>query len=171
MIISLYENSQFVSHKCSKDCTYTVDSKGRLHSKNDNVAVIIHKDGIKYTELWYYHGEIHRGNGKPARIEYYESGEVMCAYWYDHNKIHRDNDHPAIEYHIDKTRKIAGQKIMSFWYTNDMIHRDDDKPAVLHYVFTQHTYIMHNYWYINDKLYRDPSKGPAFVTKVMGKDR
>jgi len=160
---------QYVKYKNDRDCTYTVDFAKRLHSYNDAPAVVMYQNGVKCSEIWYNHGEIHRDNGKPARLEYYPSGEVMDSYWYKHGKIHRDNDLPAIENYWDKSKSFIGQSSMLYWYKDDKLHRDNGMPALLHYIFVdKDTYLVHNYWYTESKLYRDPSKGPAFITQVVG---
>lgn len=163
-----YNLDKLVRFKQDRDCSYTVDNEGRLHSIKDFPAIIIHKDGIRFSELWYDHGVLHRVNGGPARVDYFKSGAVMCEWWYDHGKIHRDEDLPAIERYFDPDTEIVGQRTMSFWYTHDKLNRSGGEPAVLHYVFLSKTKaILHSYWYENDKLIIKYNNKLIYDTKTI----
>lgn len=122
---------------------------GRSHSFDDLPACVSIDvfDGIRQ---WYYNGEFHRANDKPAII-------VLNNYkvWYKYGKTHRDNNKPAVKrnmsiimlsklitiYELVRHREI--KNIISdtdyrIWYKDGLLHREDghafiDNVGVGHY--------------------------------------
>jgi hypothetical protein len=79
----------------------TRNSKGQLHSLNDEPAIIFQSG----TKCWCKDGEYHRDNDEPAIID--PNG---TKYWYKDGKCHRDNDEPA----------FIGSDGTKYWYINGM---------------------------------------------------
>ncbi len=58
-------------------------------------------------------GQLHREGDLPARIGYYESGEIQSEAWFSNGQKHRGNDRPAwINY--DESGEIEHES----WYLN-----------------------------------------------------
>jgi hypothetical protein len=123
---------------------------GRGHSFDDLPAYECIVPGGTM-RMWYYNGEVHRADDKPAIILFNDYKE-----WYKHGKIHRD-DEPAIEWNLINKDVIESIKIWEsrqhkeirdnvsitdyrIWYKDGLLHREDG-PAFIDNVGVGHYYI------------------------------
>lgn len=62
----------------------TVDENGLLHSFNDKPATIrpiwSYEENLGELHVYYFHGKVHRGSGKPARIENFNSNDLSTKF-------------------------------------------------------------------------------------------
>jgi hypothetical protein len=150
----------------------TLDSKGQLHSFEDNPALIIKRDCVPRIIGWYSHGKEYRKDGRPsqiimtprryesrdasfathsdgdfpATITYYSDIEEFWLNWYKKGKSHRENGLPA-----QIVTSPHGNRY--FYHINDYRHRDGDLPAFDTPDIKE--------WYFLNRLHN--SSGPAIV--------
>lgn len=108
------------------DRVETYDKYGKLHSFDDEPAVIYISGDKKGTEKWYKHGQKHRDGDRPAQIlyepiEHKHPKYKMCSlFWYQYDKLHREDDKPAVEWYD-----------LGFdWYQNGKRHREEGPASI-----------------------------------------
>ena len=97
--------------------TITYDINGKIHSYNDNPAVILSNDVKK----WYKNGKLHRDDDKPAVID--PNYNIKC--WFKENKYCRENNKPNI---IQEFSNYVGYG----WRNHNGIYHRISGPAVIH---------------------------------------
>jgi antitoxin component YwqK of YwqJK toxin-antitoxin module len=84
--------------------------------------------------------QLHRDNEKPAKIWYFENGNVYREEYWINDILHRDNDKPAIVWYFTN-----GNIQMEEFLVNNKVHRDNNKPAVVRY-FENGDVDIEEYW-------------------------
>ena len=77
---------------------------------------------------WLKDGKLHRSNGNPAIIHYFENGQIKKEEWYKNGKLHRSNGNPAIVSYFE-----TGQIHCEFWYVDGQLHHPDGSPVGICY--------------------------------------
>lgn len=92
---------------------------GLLFRENNLPSCIVYFDNFEKTisqKLWYISSDIdflflelnhklHNEGDNPARIDYYESGNIKCEMWYKNDEIKRKDNLPAIISYYDSPNK------------------------------------------------------------------
>jgi hypothetical protein len=98
---------------------------GKLHRVDGLPANIEwYDDFTPKVERHYRNGLLHRDDDLPAVIEWYPIGVIRSKTYYIDGKLHRDGDRPAMEEWYNN-----GQLERRHWYVNNLLHRNGDRPA------------------------------------------
>jgi hypothetical protein len=101
----------------------TRDENGKLHSFNDEPAIVYYNGGM----YWYQHGKRHRDNDLPA---------IICSngtmYWYRHGNVHREKN-AALIYHNGHKEYWLNGKEYTFdeWIKLTPIPEEDKLQLIL----------------------------------------
>ncbi len=103
---------------------------GQYHSIDDKPSVVDNRNKNRPPSLyWHCHGNLHRGDDKPASIS--SDRQIGDAYrWYWHDLLHREGDQPASIW-ADGTR---------YYYRMGVLHREHG-PAIIRHDGTQVYYV------------------------------
>lgn len=102
------------------------DTNGKLHSFQDEPAIIKFRKGFKWTEHWVKHGIPYRMNDKPTDIVYRDDGSVRNKKW-----IFRENERANIVF-FNKEGRIVQEKWGKTIIGKGFItHRAGELPAVI----------------------------------------
>lgn len=76
----------------------------KLHNECGPAKIVYYETGEINYKSYYKHGEVHKEN-KAATIKYYKNGNISREYYYKYNKLHRDDGPAAIYYDTKKNIK------------------------------------------------------------------
>lgn len=134
------------------DTNETFDSNNRLHSFNDQPAVVKSRGKKSKLEIWYKHGKIHRDDDKPAIVKKHYKGVYKEKVWYQNDIIKRgNNEKHALERVIIKYAS-SGKTKSCIWYCGGVIHRKF-LPAIVTYNDGD---LAEQIWVQHGELYREP---------------
>lgn len=161
----MYLNDKDQLHREGEEPAYIVYCEGNdkvkleIWSLNDEMyrKIEYNARSIKYKEMWYKDGKMHRDGDLPAYIIYNEKGTFpRDLIWYQHGKIHREEDLPSIEWYND----IKGYVYYRSWCKNDVYYRENDLPTVEKY--NEQGIVTSQEWHSEDgKFHREG--GPALI--------
>lgn len=108
--------------------TYLSSHKQSTNTRRINDTLITRyrktqKDILYNRTWWYKNGELHRVDG-PARIIYFENGQIDEEEWIKDGKSHRINDAPAYIKYFE-----SGKIQQKSWYVDGKRHRNNDAPG------------------------------------------
>jgi antitoxin component YwqK of YwqJK toxin-antitoxin module len=127
------------------------DKYNKLHRKEEPAYTVCNRNTGQYTiQHWYKHGNLHRNNNLPAKIE-----DGNGEFWYKNGILHRTDGPAAIFYVDDDDGRFRRLTLM--FYQNGILHCDDG-PAYLQTITES--------WYKNGLLHR--IDGPAIHTDRDG---
>jgi hypothetical protein len=95
---------------------------GILHRLGGPARVGKTEDGESIEE-WYWEGELHRDDDKPASVTVSGDGETIIRRWYVHGKLHRLGAPARIETRSDGT-------LIEHYHYEGSLHREDG-PAII----------------------------------------
>lgn len=113
-------------------------------------TITIEKD--KLFERYYLNGKLHRTDG-PAKVEYYDNGQISLEEHHINGLIHRD-DGPAVEQYF-----VSGERSSVTYYKNGKPHNENGAAHVRYY--ESGATERYEYW-LNHQ--RHSVDGPAVIT-------
>jgi uncharacterized protein len=103
--------------------------KGLVHGYEEGKPpgiIGFHRNGnVSYLE-YYKHGKLHRGNGQPAKLSFYEHCRLQSKMYYKEGELHRE-DGPAFLWYYE----YDGIKFEKY-FIRGMEHRNNE-PAKIFY--------------------------------------
>lgn len=124
---------------------------GRFHRKNKPAVIEYYEDGELMCEKWYKNGEYHREDG-PADISYHKNGKVSSRRWCIENNFDSKNVPTCIGYHENgKVESVT-------WYKDNKYHRENGPANIW---FDEHGNITCEEYVVNGVYHRED--GPAEI--------
>ena len=109
---------------------------------------------------WRRKGLLHRENGKPASIAFWENGNVQLERFFENGVSHRDGGLPTtVTYYED------GAVELEFWENSSLssYSRDNDLPAIIGY--DPDGSVVRKEWCLEGKPYREGGKPEIEIYK------
>lgn len=109
---------------------------------------------------WRRKGLLHRENGKPASIAFWENGNVQLERFFKNGASYRDDGLPTtVTYYEDGTTELE------FWENGALssYSRDNDLPAIIGY--DPDGNVIRKDWYLEGKPYREGDKPEIEIYK------
>ena len=121
------------------------DNDMKYHKDDGPAVVKIFHCGAIRSGTWMRHGQIHRDGDWPARMFFYQNGNIDRLEWYRDDQQHREIGPAVITYDIE------GNIICMEWRRCNDLHRLDGPASV---VFNNGM-VESESWYLRGLLHRD----------------
>ena len=138
------------------------DITGAIHNTYGPAEVKVYHSGAIRSYTWKTHGLVHREDDLPARMFYYQDGNIERLEWFLDGRQHRDRGPAVIVF--DTNDNVSCLE----WRSSNLLHRTDG-PAL---TSIHDGYIEVEEWYNRGLLHRDgdPQTGDSRPAVINYKD-